>query len=341
MLVFGLETSCDETGLALWSDRGLEAEVLYSQIKKHAPHGGVVPEIAARDHLRILPILWRELFAQTDFSPADIDSIAYTAGPGLVGCLLTGHSFAQGLSLSLSKPLQAIHHLEGHLMSMVIGQTDWYEALMKVPPFLGCLFSGGHCMLLRVESWGHYEFVGGTCDDAVGEAFDKVAKMMGLPYPGGPALAALADGGQVLWDLPRPMYHSGDGMMSFSGLKTAARKAWHESAQTEADQRNLAASFQQACVDVILKKISYAVNKHSLDHVVISGGVSANRALRKGLADWCQTQGVQLSCPALAHCTDNGAMIALAGWWRSTHGCPLSMSQVKARWPLADLVSAK
>ncbi len=337
MIVCGIETSCDETAIALWSDEGLLGEALYSQIKQHRPYGGVVPEIAARDHLRILPECWQEVCRQTGVSIQDIDSFAYTAGPGLVGCLLTGQSFAQGLSIASGKSLQAIHHLEGHLMSVVIGEPDWHDTLKQLPPFLGCLFSGGHCMILAVSEWGKYEVIGSTCDDAIGEAFDKVAKMMGLAYPGGPELAKLAVSGQVVYDLPRPMIHSGDAMMSFSGLKTACRQVWLKSSKSDQVKADLAASFQAACVDVCVRKIKYAVDKTGIDRAVISGGVSANRLLRQSLSELSSQYGYNMVYPSLKYCTDNGAMIALAGWWRHKSGNMLSISDVRSRWPLASL----
>lgn len=337
MLVCGIETSCDETGIALWSDKGLLGHVLHSQIIKHRVHGGVVPEIAARDHQKTCPYLWHQLLEQTGVSKNDIDLFAYTQGPGLIGCLLTGQSFARGLAQGLGKPCAGVHHLEGHLYSVVIGDDDWRTQLECMTPFLGCLFSGGHCLLLDVKSWGHYSVVGTTRDDAVGEAFDKVAKMMGLPYPGGPELARLAETGEDCFDLPRPMLRSGNGDMSFSGLKTAARQVWMDSEKTDEVRRNLAASFQQACVDVMVHKISHASQVLGYKRVVLSGGVSANLTLRSRLDDLAKMHDLHVTYPVLSYCTDNAAMIALSAWWRNEYGLMLCDGDAKARWSLGEL----
>ena len=337
MLICGVETSCDETGIALWSDHGLVGHVLHSQIVKHREHGGVVPEIAARDHQKTCPYLWQQLLKDTGISKNDIDVFAYTRGPGLVGCLLTGQAFTRGLAQGLAKPCVGIHHLEGHLFSVVIGRDDWYEQLMSMTPFVGCLFSGGHCLLLDVNAWGRYRVVGSTRDDAVGEAFDKVAKMMGLPYPGGPVLAKLAEQGECIYDLPRPMLNSGDGDMSFSGLKTAARQIWMSSEKSDQVRKDLAASFQLACVDVMAAKILSAQKSLGYKKVVLSGGVSANHALRLRLDELALTHDLEVIYPVLSFCTDNAAMIALAAWWRCQHDLGQSDGDAKARWPLADL----
>ena len=334
MLVLGIETSCDETGVALFDTRaGLLGHTLFSQVAMHAEYGGVVPELASRDHVRRLLPLIRQLFGQTGRALTDIDGIAYTQGPGLAGALLVGASVAASLGFALGVPVIGLHHLEGHLLS----------PLLATPapgfPFVALLVSGGHTQLMKVGAVGDYELLGETVDDAAGEAFDKTAKLLGLPYPGGPALAKLADSGNPKrFKLPRPMIASGDLNFSFSGLKTAALMlAGREdtSAQNKAD---IAASFQDAIVEVLVAKSTDAVMRTGLDQLVVAGGVGANRRLREALAQKAAAEGFEVFYPPLDLCTDNGAMIAFAGAQRLEAGVTGSRGfSVRPRWELEEL----
>ena len=334
MLVLGIETSCDETGVALFDTRaGLLGHTLFSQVAMHAEYGGVVPELASRDHGRRLLPLIRQLFGQTGRALTDIDGIAYTQGPGLAGALLVGASVAASLGFALGVPVIGLHHLEGHLLS----------PLLATPapgfPFVALLVSGGHTQLMKVGAVGDYELLGETVDDAAGEAFDKTAKLLGLPYPGGPALAKLADSGNPKrFKLPRPMIASGDLNFSFSGLKTAALMlAGREdtSAQNKAD---IAASFQDAIVEVLVAKSTDAVMRTGLDQLVVAGGVGANRRLREALAQKAAAEGFEVFYPPLDLCTDNGAMIAFAGAQRLEAGVTGSRGfSVRPRWELEEL----
>jgi N6-L-threonylcarbamoyladenine synthase len=317
-LVLGFESSCDETGVAVVSTTGqLLGQALHSQIAMHRDYGGVVPELASRDHIRRLAPLLDHALSQAQCSLADISAIAVTTGPGLPGALLSGAAFAHALAMALDKPLIPIHHLEGHLLSPLLSA--------KPPrfPFTALLVSGGHSQLMAVEGLGHYRLLGETLDDAAGEAFDKTAKMMGLPYPGGPALSALADLGDASrFALPRPMLHSGDLNFSFSGLKTAVlttamRLTGHTKAQEiflldEEDRQDLAASFQAAVVEVLVTKSIRAATQAGHGQLVVAGGVGANRSLRATLTAKAAAKGIEVFFPEFHLCTDNGAMIAFA-----------------------------
>ncbi|MEJ2801166.1 tRNA (adenosine(37)-N6)-threonylcarbamoyltransferase complex transferase subunit TsaD [Comamonadaceae bacterium PP-2] len=344
MRVLGIESSCDETGVALVRTRGgglvpeLLGHALHSQIAMHQAYGGVVPELASRDHIRRVLPLTRNVLEQAGAELGQIDVIAYTRGPGLAGALLVGSGVACALGLALGRPVLGIHHLEGHLLSPFLS-ADPPEF-----PFVALLVSGGHTQLMRVDGVGRYELLGETIDDAAGEAFDKSAKLLGLGYPGGPALSRLAEQGDPkAFALPRPLLHSGDLDFSFAGLKTAvltqARKlgaALDDPASTA--KADLAASTQAAIVDVLLRKSMTAIKQTGLKRLVVAGGVGANRALREQLNAACQRGGIRVHYPELALCTDNGAMIALAGAMRLEAGIQAPSHDyafdVKPRWPL-------
>jgi len=315
MWILGIESSCDETGLALHHDqRGLVAHAVHSQIDLHQAYGGVVPELASRDHVRRIVPLYRQVLAEAGIAARDIDAVAYTAGPGLAGALLVGAAFAESLAYSLGRPAIPIHHLEGHLLSPLL------SADAPAFPFVALLVSGGHTQLMRVSAVGAYEMLGETQDDAAGEAFDKTAKLLGLPYPGGPALAALAEQGTAgRIRLPRPMMASGDLDFSFSGLKTAVLNVANKGLD-DAARRDLAAEFQEAVVDVLVSKCLAALRHTHLNRLVVAGGVGANRRLRSRLdIELAQRRG-RVHYPELDLCTDNGAMIAFAGALRLAAG---------------------
>ncbi|MBS1199154.1 MAG: tsaD [Proteobacteria bacterium] len=342
MLVLGIESSCDETGLALYdSERGLLAHALHSQIALHAEYGGVVPELASRDHIRRVVPLLRQVVATAGVAPADIDAIAYTQGPGLAGALLVGCAFAEALAFALNKLTLPLHHLEGHLLSPLLS-ADPPEF-----PFVALLVSGGHSQLMRITGVGEYETLGETLDDAAGEAFDKSAKLLGLPYPGGAALSTLAElGTSGVFELPRPLLHSGNLNFSFSGLKTAVlnlvRQRDNPDDQFKAD---VARAFQDAIVDVLVRKSLKALKETGLKRLVVAGGVGANKQLRQRLNSEIQQRGWRVHYPELEFCTDNGAMIALAGTLRLQAGKSVATANgafsVKPRWPLAELFNAK
>jgi N6-L-threonylcarbamoyladenine synthase len=312
MLILGIETSCDETGLALLdSEAGLLAHALHSQVDMHVAYGGVVPELASRDHIRrVLPLL-DSVLAQAGRSLGHVDAIAVTAGPGLAGALLVGTSIGHALGYALGKPVVDVHHLEGHLLSPLLAEPapDF--------PFVALLVSGGHTQLLSVRGWGQYELLGETLDDAAGEAFDKTAQLLGLGYPGGPAVSRAADFGTPgAVKLPRPMLHSDDLDFSFSGLKTAvltAVKRQGGSNVCEQARADIARAFVEAIVDVLAAKSLRALERAGLSTLVVAGGVGANRQLRERLATATATRGARVFFPPLPLCTDNGAMIALAG----------------------------
>ncbi len=337
MRVLGIETSCDETGVAVFdTERGLLGHCVHSQIELHAEYGGVVPELASRDHIRRLPLLVRQVVAASGCSVRELDAIAYTAGPGLAGALLVGASFAESLGLSLGVPVLPVHHLEGHLLSPLLAAEP------PEFPFVALLVSGGHTQLMQVTGVGEYVLLGETLDDAAGEAFDKTAKLIGLGYPGGPQLARLAETGAVgRFRLPRPMLHSGDLDFSFSGLKTAvlnvvSRQEWHP----ERDAADLAADFQEAVVEVLSAKSLMALQQTGLTRLVVAGGVGANRKLRERLDASSRRKGWEVYYPEPELCTDNGAMIAFAGARRFAAGQAGADSfavRVFPRWPLADL----
>ncbi|WP_374433245.1 tRNA (adenosine(37)-N6)-threonylcarbamoyltransferase complex transferase subunit TsaD [Inhella sp.] len=338
--VLGIESSCDETGVAVvecspGAPPRLLAQGLHSQIAMHQAYGGVVPELASRDHIRRVLPLTRQALAEAGLALADLDAIAYTQGPGLAGALLVGAGTAVALAASLGLPALPVHHLEGHLLSPFLS-ADPPEF-----PFVCLLVSGGHTQLMRVQGVGEYELLGETIDDAAGEAFDKSAKLLGLPYPGGPHLSRLAERGRAdAFLLPRPLLHSGDLNFSFAGLKTAvltqARKLPVGDAQAQAD---LAASTQAAIVEVLLRKSLAALKLTGLKRLVVAGGVGANQRLREQLNEACQRRGVRVHYPELALCTDNGAMIALAAAmrWQSqvADAQPVYSFEVHPRWPLA------
>ena len=334
MQVLGIESSCDESGVAIFDTaRGLLAHRLHSQIAMHRDYGGVVPELASRDHIRRIVPLIRETLGAAGCTLATLDGIAYTAGPGLAGALLVGAGIARGLAYTLDIPAVSIHHLEGHLLSPLL------SSLPPSFPFVALLVSGGHTQLMQVTAVGRYELLGETLDDAAGEAFDKTAQLLGLGYPGGPAISRLAQEGEAArFPLPRPMLSSGDLNFSFSGLKTAVatlrRKHPEDSARAD-----IAAAFQAAICDILTAKSLQALRLSESRRLVVAGGVGANRQLRAALAAGCQALGAQVFFPEPELCTDNGAMIAYAGAMRLREGKNLAPFDVRPRWDLASLTS--
>lgn len=310
MRILGIETSCDETGIALLdSERGLLGQALHSQIDMHRAYGGVVPELASRDHIRrVLPLL-EDVLTSSGLGATDIDAIAVTAGPGLAGALLVGASIAHALGYALGKPVVDVHHLEGHLLSPLLAEPA------PAFPFVALLVSGGHTQLMRVDGWGRYALLGETLDDAAGEAFDKTAQLLGLSYPGGPAVSRLAEFGVPgALKLPRPMLGSGNLDFSFSGLKTAVLTAVRKQTNLcEQGRADIARAFVDAIVDVLAAKSRRALEVTGLQRLVVAGGVGANAQLRQRLIEDAARDGTQVCFPPLALCTDNGAMIALAG----------------------------
>ncbi len=340
MLVLGIESSCDETGIALYdSEAGLLSHALHSQVAMHAEYGGVVPELASRDHIRRVVPLLREALAAGKCSLDDVDAVAYTRGPGLAGALLVGCAFAEALAVALDKPTIPVHHLEGHLLSPLLSATP------PVFPFVALLVSGGHTQLMRVSGVGQYELLGETLDDAAGEAFDKSAKLLGLPYPGGALLSKLAEQGRPgVYELPRPMLHSGDLSFSFSGLKTAVLTLVREHAEAMSDEfrADAARAFQEAIVEVLVRKSLKAMKQTGLKQLVVAGGVGANRQLRATLDDEARRRRFRVYYPELELCTDNGAMIALAGCLRLQAGTPAKAAgpfAIQPRWPLMEMAA--
>ncbi|HNV87695.1 MAG TPA: tRNA (adenosine(37)-N6)-threonylcarbamoyltransferase complex transferase subunit TsaD [Methylotenera sp.] len=341
MLVLGFESSCDETGVALYdTERGLLAHALYSQVEMHAEYGGVVPELASRDHIRRALPLTEIVLKNADKTLKDIDGIAYTQGPGLAGALLVGTSIAQSLAFALNVPSVAVHHLEGHLLAPLLEENP------PEFPFVALLVSGGHSQLMCVEGIGEYTLLGDTLDDAAGEAFDKTAKLLGLGYPGGPALAKLADSkhaerGKTHFKLPRPMLNSGDLNFSFSGLKTAVLTMVNNNSPLTDDVRaDIAWEFQEAVTEILTVKCMSALRETGLDNLIVSGGVGANSRLRTRLNAATKRKMCKVSYPRLEFCTDNGAMIAFAGAMRLR--VKINKNQdysfgVKPRWDLAEL----
>ena len=336
MRILGIETSCDETGVAIYDEQhGLMADALYSQIALHAEFGGVIPELASRDHVRKLLPLIDQVLNQAQCSKDDIDAIAYTAGPGLVGALMVGAATAQSLAFAWQKPAVAVHHMEGHLLAPMLED--------KPPqfPLVALLVSGGHTQLVYVERMGEYELLGESLDDAAGEAFDKTAKMLGLDYPGGPAVAKLAEQGEVQrFEFPRPMVGKPGLNFSFSGLKTATLNICQSFGQaiTEQDKADICAGFQQAVVDTLSIKCKRALKQTACKRLIIAGGVSANKALREQLEAMMHQHGGELFYARPSLCTDNGAMIAYAGMQRFKAGqCADLGIQVRPRWPLSEL----
>ena len=341
MLILGIESSCDETGVALFNTEGtgtLLSHALHSQILMHREYGGVVPELASRDHIRRTIPLLRKTLSDAGRSLDEIDAIAYTQGPGLAGALLVGAAFAEGLAISLGVPTVPMHHLEGHLLSPLLSRNP------PQFPFIALLVSGGHSQLMRVTGIGEYQLLGETLDDAAGEAFDKTAKLLGLPYPGGPALAELAERGHPdAVKFPRPMLHSGDLDFSFSGLKTAVLTRVREIGEPNEQQRaDIARGFQDAIVEVLIKKSMRAIKQSGLKRLVVAGGVGANRELRRQLNALAEKAKITVYYPELEFCTDNGAMIALAGALRFQAGLSSKAAgafAVRPRWPLAELTN--
>ncbi len=392
MKVLGIESSCDETGVALYdTERGLLGHAVHTQVAMHEAYGGVVPELASRDHIRRLIPLLERVLAASHCARGDIDAIAYTAGPGLAGALLVGASFAESLAMALDVPALPVHHLEGHLLSPLLADdakafssditpasghesalkppafssditpASGHESALKPPafssditpasghesalklcfPFIALLVSGGHTQLMRVARVGDYELLGESLDDAAGEAFDKTAKLLGLGYPGGPALAKLAESGKAgRFKLPRPMLNSGDLSFSFSGLKTAVLTTARAQELSEADKADLAAEFQEAVTEVLASKAVAACRRHRLSSLVVAGGVGANQRLRERLDQAMAKIGGRVFYPALELCTDNGAMIAFAGAQRLLQGAVPDRGgafAVRPRWPLAEI----
>ncbi len=343
MRVLGIETSCDETGVAVYdTEAGLLGHEIYSQVARHAEYGGVVPELASRDHLAKLAPMVARVLTEADTPAADLDAVAYTAGPGLVGALLVGACYATGFARALGKPAVPVHHMEAHLLAPMLEDTP------PEFPFVALLVSGGHSMLVDVAGIGEYEVIGTTLDDAAGEAFDKTAKLLGLPYPGGPALAALAEQGDpTRFALPRPMLNRPGLDFSFSGLKTAVLMVVRElqgvandqppkpgNTLAEQDRADVAASFQAAIVDTLTTKCERALDRAGRARLVVAGGVGANRALRAALAAACEQRGAEVFYPRPLICTDNGAMIALAGALRADAGGQGMPIGAAPRWPL-------
>ena len=338
--VLGIETSCDETGIAIYSTgKGIIADSLYSQIELHREYGGVVPELASRDHIRrTLPMI-DEILHEADLGANDIDGIAYTAGPGLIGALLVGASVAKSLALAWGIPAIGIHHMEGHLVAALLAE-DAPEY-----PFVALLVSGGHTQLMACHRAHQYELLGESQDDAAGEAFDKVAKMLGLPYPGGPAIAEIAtQGASGRFTFPRPMTNKPGLNFSFSGLKTFTLntvnglKGQSERDLTSQEKADVAFAFQEAVVDTIRIKCERAMEQTGLDRLILAGGVSANTALRARLHDSAAKHHRQVYYPPLHLCTDNGAMIAYAGFLRLQFGHQENLSiEVRPRWPMSEL----
>jgi tRNA N6-adenosine threonylcarbamoyltransferase len=340
MLVLGIETSCDETGVAVYdSERGLLAHQVHSQVVMHAEYGGVVPELASRDHVRWLLPLVRQVLARAGGRLESLDAVAYTEGPGLAGALLVGASVAEALALALGIPAIGIHHLEGHLLSPLLSRDP------PRFPFVALLVSGGHTQLMEVRGVGRYALLGETLDDAAGEAFDKTAQLLGLGYPGGPALAALAERGRGdRFRLPRPMLSSGDLDFSFSGLKTAVMTLMRGMRPDAQDRADVARAFEDAVVEVLVAKCKAAIGRAGLPELVVAGGVGANRRLRAALDAAGNDAGFRVVYPEIELCTDNGAMIALAGALRLGRGTRRARAEiggsftVRPRWDLASLV---
>ena len=334
MIVLGLETSCDETGLAIYdSEQGLRGQVLYSQIQLHAEYGGVVPELASRDHVRKLIPLLDQLLSQCDLSKQELDAIAYTRGPGLMGALMTGALFGRSLAFALNKPAIGVHHMEGHLLAPLL------SAQPPQFPFVALLVSGGHTQLMAAHALGEYELLGESIDDAAGEAFDKVAKMLNLPYPGGPQIAKLAlQGKPDAFAFPRPLMQQALNF-SFSGLKTAV-SSQIKAVEGQGREADIAASFQEAVVDTLVKKSIKALKHTGLKQLVIAGGVSANLRLREKLENSLSGMGAKVYYAEPALCTDNGAMIAFAGYQRLKAGQQDDLAVTTTpRWPMTELTA--
>ena len=334
-LILSLETSCDETAVALLSKEVILSECVYSQTA-HAEHGGVVPEIAARDHQARLPSMVHAVMDQSGCLFSDIAEIAYTQGPGLAGCLLVGHYYAHGLAHGLGVPLRGIHHLEGHIMSaLTLSQGPWIDRYYAMLPCIVLIVSGGHTLFVEVRE-DSYTVLGETMDDAVGEVFDKIARLLGYPYPGARALSECAQHGKPMYTLPMPMLHKNGGMMSFSGLKTAARVVWERLASQDDPtvRTDFACSFEQALMHTLMQKIQWVMEASKLQKLVVVGGVSANRYLRSLLDSFSTRSGIECMYPPLAYCTDNAAMIGIAAWVRRSLGCGYDNKNIQLKFPL-------
>lgn len=334
MKILGIETSCDETGVAIYdTDNGLLAHELYSQVKLHADYGGVVPELASRDHVRKIVPLIKRTIANSGLSASDIDGVAFTRGPGLVGALLVGSSVGRSLAYAWGVPAVGVHHMEGHLLAPMLDDNP------PPFPFIALLVSGGHSMIVDVQGIGQYTVLGESLDDAAGEAFDKTAKLLGLDYPGGPLLAKLAETGEAgHYKFPRPMTDRPGLDMSFSGLKTFAANTIRACDGSEQTKANIAYAFQDAVVDTLLIKCQRALKQTKQKRLVIAGGVSANKQLRATLQDLNRRKGIDVYYPAFEYCTDNGAMIAFAGAQRLLAGESVGLdTKAMPRWPLDSL----
>ena len=336
MQILGIETSCDETGVAVYDgERGLLSHALYSQIPLHAEYGGVVPELASRDHIRKLLPMVKTALEKAGSSREQIDGIAYTAGPGLLGALLVGACFARSLAFAWEVPAIGVHHMEGHLLAPML------EEPRPDFPFVALLVSGGHTMLVEVRGIGQYHTLGESVDDAAGEAFDKVAKLLGLPYPGGPHLAKLAlSGVSGRFRLPRPMTDRPGLDFSFSGLKTAALTTLKKAPDDDQTKADIARAFEEAAVDTLAIKCERALEQTGLNRLVVAGGVGANKSLRAKLKQLAEQRGGQVFYPRNEFCTDNGAMIAYAGYVRLSANPNPEAVPVAARWPLDSLTAA-
>jgi N6-L-threonylcarbamoyladenine synthase len=336
MRILGIETSCDETGIAIYdTDKGLLAHELYSQVKLHADYGGVVPELASRDHVRKIVPLIKRTMSSAGLSKNDIDGVAFTRGPGLVGALLVGSSVGRSLAYAWGVPAVGVHHMEGHLLAPMLDDNP------PSFPFIALLVSGGHSMIVNVQGIGQYEVLGESLDDAAGEAFDKTAKLLGLDYPGGPLLAKLAEKGEPgHYKFPRPMTDRPGLDMSFSGLKTFAANTIRDCDGSEQTKANIAYAFQDAVVATLMIKCQRALKQTNQKRLVIAGGVSANQQLRATLQDLKRRKGIEVYYPALQYCTDNGAMIAFAGAQRLMAGESVGLdTKAMPRWPLDSLAA--
>lgn len=335
MYVLGIETSCDETAVAIYhADQGLLSHTLYSQIATHNEYGGVVPELASRDHVRKLIPLIKQVLHDSRLPPDKIDGIAYTAGPGLMGALLVGAATARSLAWAWQIPTIAVHHMEGHLLAPML------EEKPPVFPFVALLISGGHTLLIEVRGIGHYRLLGESLDDAAGEAFDKTAKLLGLDYPGGPALSKLARQGSPRYQFPRPMTDRPGLEFSFSGLKTFTLNTYQNSTQLEQDKADIAFAFQQAMAETLAIKCKRAIQQTGLKTLIVAGGVSANQEIRRQLETMCQKENAQIYFPRPEFCTDNGAMIAYAGCQRLQSGQTQNLTIfARPRWPMDELLS--
>ncbi len=337
MYVLGIETSCDETGVAIYhAKQGLINHILHSQVEMHSEYGGVVPELASRDHIRKLVPLIKQSLQESGLSSTDINGVAYTAGPGLMGALLVGAATARSLAWAWEIPAVAVHHMEGHLLAPMLEENP------PAFPFVALLISGGHTLLVKVEGIGHYQLLGESLDDAAGEAFDKTAKMLGLGYPGGPKLSALAEQGTPQIKFPRPMTDRPGLDFSFSGLKTFTLNTFNafelDPNKTEQNKANIAAGFQQAVAETLSIKCKRALQQTGLKRLVVAGGVSANQQIRTSLTEMTAKEQAQIYFPRLEFCTDNGAMIAYAGCQRLMAGQQQGLEIfARPRWPISEL----